>query len=110
MYIGSNDIIFQQLRHNTVQNIEKDIINIGKKCNESVVSKVIISSVLVTNDIKLTKFIRQLSILRKLCSVNDFYFISNYNITRDFICQDGVCLNKDGTCILPGNSVDFIIL
>ena len=40
--------------------------------------------------------------------MNDFYFSSNVKITRDFICQDGVHLNKDGTCVLAGNFVDFI--
>ena len=60
-------------------------------------------------DIKFTKFIRQLNdISRNLCSVNDFCFISNDNIMRHFICHDGVHLNKDGTCILVGNFVDFL--
>ena len=27
---------------------------------------------------------------------------------RDFICQDGIHLNKNGTCILAGNFVDSI--
>ena len=54
--IDSNDTDFQQLRHNTVENIGK-YINNGQKCRESGVSNVIISSVLV----KLTKFIRQLN-------------------------------------------------
>ena len=109
IHIGSNDIDFRKLRQNTVENIGNDIINIGKKCREFGVSKVIISSVLVKNNMKLTKFIRQLNdILRNLCSVNGFCFISNDNITKDFISQDGVHLNKDGTCILAGNFVDFI--
>ena len=69
----------------------------------------IIYSVSVKNTIKLTKFIRELKdILKKLCSVNDFYFISNDIITRDFNCQDGVHLNKHGTCVLAGNFVDII--
>ena len=38
-----------------------------------------------------------------------FYFTSNHNTTRDFICQDDVHLNKDDTYILAGNSVNFII-
>ena len=38
-----------------------------------------------------------------------FYFTSNHNTTRDFIYQDDVHLNKDGTYILAGNSVNFII-
>ena len=36
-----------------------------------------------------------------------FHFIAN-NCTRGFICYDGVRLNKDGTCILAGNFLDFI--
>ena len=39
--------------------------------------------------------------------MNDFYFISNDNISRDFIFQDDVHLNKDGICILAGHFVDF---
>ena len=37
-----------------------------------------------------------------------FLFISNDIITRDFICQDGIHLNKDGTGVPAGNFVDFI--
>ena len=108
--IDSDDIDLRKLRHSTVENIGNNIINFGQKCRESGISKVIISSVLVKNNIKVTKFVRQLNdILRNLCLVmNDFYFISNDNITRDFICQDGVHLNKDGTCILTGYFVDFV--
>ena len=40
--------------------------------------------------------------------MNDFYFISNDNISRDFIFRDYVHLNKDGTCILAGYFVDFV--
>ena len=109
IHIDSNDTDFTQLRHNTVENIGKDIINIDQKCRESRVSKVIISSVLVKNNIKVTKFIRHLYyFLRNLCLMNDFYFISNDNISRDFIFQDDVHLNKDGTCILAGYFVDFV--
>ena len=62
------------------------IVNIGQKCRESGLSKVIISSVLVKSNIKVTKFIRQLNdILKNLCLVNDFYFFSNDNVIRDFI-------------------------
>ena len=44
-----NDIDFRQLHHNTVENIGKEIINIGQKCRESEVFRVIISFVLVKN-------------------------------------------------------------
>ena len=109
MHIDSDDIDFPQLPNNTVENIRKDIINIDQKFRESRVSKVIISFVLVKNNIKVTKFIRHLNyFLRNLCLMNDFYFISNDNISRDFIFQDNVHLNKDGTCILARYFVHFI--
>ena len=109
IHVGSNDIDFRHLRNNTVEDIGRTIINIGKKCRESGVSKVIISSVLIKNNIKLSKFIRQLNdILKSLCLVNNFYFISNDNVTREHICGDGVHLTGDGTYILAGNFVDFI--
>ena len=40
--------------------------------------------------------------------MNHFYFISNDNITRACICQDGVHLNRDGTRIVAGNVIDLI--
>ena len=102
--IDSKDIDFRQLRHNTVENIGNNIIDIGQKCRESGLSKLIISTVLVKNNINITKFIRQLNdILRNLCLVNDFYFISKDNITRVFICQDGAHLNKYG-CMYPSRT------
>ena len=44
IHIDSNDIDFPQLRHNTIENIGKDIISIDQRSRESKVSKVIISS------------------------------------------------------------------
>ena len=40
--------------------------------------------------------------------MDDFYIISNYSITRDFTCEDGLHLNKDGTYVLAGKFVNFI--
>ena len=109
IHMDSSDIDFQQLRHNTVKIIGKDIISIGQKCRESEVFKVTISSILVKNNIKVTKFIRHLNyFLRNLCLMNDFYFISNDNTLRDFNFQYYVYLNNDGTCILAGHFVDFV--
>ena len=46
--------------------------------------------------------------MRNLCLMNDFYFISNGNISIDFIFQDDVYVSKDGTCILVEYFVDFV--
>ena len=75
IHIDSSNTDFRHLRHNTAENIGKDVINVGQKCRESGVSKVIISSVLVKNLTDVTKFIRHLNyFFRNLCLMNDFYF------------------------------------
>ena len=40
--------------------------------------------------------------------MNDFHFISNDNILRDFIFQDDVHLKGDRTCILAEYFADFL--
>ena len=41
--------------------------------------------------------------LEELCKIYGFYFISNDEICRDFLCDDGVHLLEEGTEILAGN-------
>ena len=47
-------------------------------------------------------------ILYDLCKLNNIYFLSNDNISRSFICDDGIHLNQKGTHILASNFVTFI--
>ena len=47
-------------------------------------------------------------ILYDLCKMNNIYFLSNDNISRNFICDDGVHLNWKGTHILVSNFVTLI--
>ena len=74
IHIGSNDI-----KHNTVDQIEvkdivKSIINIGKKCLSYGVKEVIISSIFIKKQFKLTRIIRQ---------VNDLIRVSAKEITSN---------------------------
>ena len=46
------------------------------------------------------------NILYELCKMN-IYFLSNDNICRNFICDDGAHLNKKGSYILASNSAPF---
>ena len=69
---------------------------------------VVISSILPKNNIKLSKEIRQVNDhLEELCKDNGVHFLSNDNISRNFICGDGVHLEKKGTHVLAGNFVNF---
>ena len=66
-------------------------------------------SVLPKRNIKLPKLIRQVNdILYDLCKMNNIYFLSNDNISRNFICDDGVHLIQKGTHILASNFVTFV--
>ena len=47
-------------------------------------------------------------ILYDIGKMNNIYFLSNGNIYRNFICDDGVHLNQKGTHILAMNFVTFI--
>ena len=40
--------------------------------------------------------------------MNNIYFLSNDNISRNFICDDGVHHNQKGTYILACNFVTFL--
>ena len=46
-------------------------------------------------------------ILYDLCKMNNIYFLSNENISRNFICDDGVHLNHKSTHILACNFDTF---
>ena len=60
-------------------------------------------------NIKLCKWIRQVNdVLHDLCQSNNIYYLSNDNISRSFVCDDGIHLNQNGTYILASNFVDFI--
>ena len=91
IHLGSNGI-----RHNAINNfdakgISKRIIDIGKKCL-LYVKEVIISSILIKRQFKLTRTIKNDECRRNKCN-----FISNDNITNEYLRKDGLHLNNDGT-------------
>ena len=59
--------------------------------------------------IRLSSLIRKVNDqLRVLCSINKFYFISSDNITRKYLCGDGLYLTEVGINILAGNNVNYL--
>ena len=112
IHLGLNDVDFRNIRSVTaVKDIAENIIKIPLLCKEYGVSEVVVSSILPKRNIKLSKLIRQVNdILYDLCKMNNIYFLSNSNISRNFICDDGVHLNEKGTHILASNLVILLII
>ena len=46
--------------------------------------------------------------INDICKMNKIYLLLNDNISGNFICYDGVHLNKKGTYILVSNLLTFI--
>ena len=99
--IGSNDVDFRNLRSETA-------IKVALLCKGYGVSEVVVFLISSKRNIKLSKLIRQVNdILYDLCKIN-VYFLLNDNISRNFICDNGMHLNQQGTHILADNFVAFI--
>ena len=100
IHIGSNDITDNTVDQIDVKDIANRIVNIGKKCLSYGVKEVIILSIFIKNQFKLTRIIRQVNdLLRDECKRNNFKFVSNGDITREVLWRDGLHLNNDGTYI-----------
>ena len=85
-----------------------DIINIGKSYIDLGDKEVVISSILPKKNVALTHLILQvIDSLREQNVLNGFGFISNDNISRARLWEDGIHLELD-TNILAGNFVDFL--
>ena len=71
--------------------LAENIIKIGNKYIDYGVEQVVISSIFVKETISVSSLIRKVNDeLCFLCSVNKFYFISNDNISRKYLCGDGI--------------------
>ena len=89
IHTGSNYITHNTVDQINVMDIVNRIINIGKKCLSYSVKEVIISSIFIKKQFKLTRIIRQVNdFLRDESKINNFQFISNDDITK--LCQFGV--------------------
>ena len=106
IHIGCNNISFKYLNDINVKRIAEDIINIGKRC-ANFGSEVFISSTLIKRNIRLNSVIRKINDeLQELCKKYNFYYISNDEIGRSFLCDNGVHLSDKGMDILAENFVN----
>ena len=84
IHVGSNDITHNSINNIDAKGISKRIIDTGKKCLLYGVKEVIISSIFIKRQFKLTRIIKQVNDhLRDECRSNKFHFISNDNITNE---------------------------
>ena len=109
IHIGSNDITHNTVDQIDVKDIANRIVNIGKKCSSYGVKEVIILSIFIKKQFKLTRIIRQVNdLLCDECKRNYYQFISSDSITREVLWRDDLHLNNDGTYIFVSNLVDFL--
>ena len=66
IHIGSNDITHKTVGQIDVKDIVNRIINIGKRCLSYGVKEVIISSIFIKKQLKLTRIIRQVNDLLRV--------------------------------------------
>ena len=78
LHIGSNDINFKSLQSNNIKQRAVQLMEIGKKCIASGVEHIIISSVLLKRNNKLTNAISEFNtMIHDMCSENGFHFIGH---------------------------------
>ena len=78
IHAGTNDIYGRNRRNASAQQIAKDIIDIGKKCVTRGVKDIFISSIIATRNFNANNKAEDINtILKSLCTQNNYYFIDN---------------------------------
>ena len=109
--IEPNNITHNTVKQINVKDIMNPIIDIEKKCLPYCVKEVIMWSIFMKKQFKLTRAIRHINdLLRhkfKRIIINNFHFMNNDNITRETLWTDGLHLNNDNTHVFASNLVHF---
>ena len=109
IHADSNDITHNTINKIDAKGIPKRIIGIGKRCFLYGVKEVMISSIFIKIQVKLTRIVREVNDhLRNECRSNKFHFISNDNVTNKCLWKDGFRLNNEGTYMFTSNVTDFV--
>ena len=89
---------------NSLVNVANKVIETGLTCRKLGATNVLIGGVTIRKTSLLQERCKELNdILRNLCSISNFVFINNNDITLDHLHSDGVHLNEDGTKLLADN-------
>ena len=77
--------------------VADSIISVGKKCQDTGVRNVMISSLVRGKSPRLQAKINEVNdVLRDLCTIDGFVFIDNTNLSNCDICEDLLNLNYSG--------------
>ena len=110
IHVGTNDIGLG-IESSSASEIVDSIIKVGKRCRQSGVNDVLISSVVYRKHEHIQKKVNELnSILERKCVNNNFILIDNSNISISDISRDNIHLNFKGTCKLADNIIRHINL
>ena len=94
--ISGNDISYKNLENVDAGELARSIVNLGEKCSESRVSDIVVAGNLAKKNLKVGAVIRKVKgALDDLCKSVHFRFMSNSEITRDFLYNEGVCLTEE---------------
>ena len=89
--------------------IADSIVSVGKKCRDTGVRNVMISSLVFRKSPRLQAKINEVNdVLRDLCTIDGFVFIDNTNLSDCDICEDLFYLGYSGTCKLANNFIGAI--
>ena len=106
---GGNDLQTKRVNPTPVEDIAKDIIEVGKICRTYGVTIIIISSVIIRRSPFMAKRCKELNnILKGMCHEFNFNFIDNDNISTANLAYDGVHLNVDGNIKLAKNFLSIL--
>ena len=107
VHVGVNDLLQGQYEKNVdIDKICSDIKNIGMTCRSYNISKILISSVIISQKIT-NNYVGQLnSKLREMCRENAFYFIDNRNVSMKNVSYDKLHLLESGTAIVANNLIN----
>jgi hypothetical protein len=106
---GGNDLRTMRNNPTPALQVAHDIIDIGLACKKKGASRVCISGV----PIRKAKFLQERArdvneVLVSQCRLYNFTYIDNADITLEYLHNDGVHLNHEGTKILANNYLDCL--
>ena len=108
IHIGSNGITKSSYNNVNMEDLAKNIINIGVKSKAYKVSNIAISSLLVRSHPKINEVINQVNrLLQVLCKIKNLYFICNNAIDNTFLWKDGFYLTYEGMFKLSNKYLEY---
>ena len=106
IHVGTNDM---PAKRKGPSDIADSIVSVGKKCRDTGVRNVMISSLVCRKSPRLQAKINKVNdVLRDLCTIDGFVFIDNTNLSDCDICEDLLHLSYSGTQKLANNFIGAI--